>query len=198
LPRNGNNLTLTRSKKSLVSYRLLYWQVDDLALACSDPSMAQVLIDSFGKIVDLKSQGILNSFSAIAIDQRREYVKVSRQSYLARMLKAHGRDNLPRPRRQIPSPSSRLLRLHRSALNLSRTSRRQSRTPNPWERNRFQLPPGARRTSYAYVVGRVGISYAVILLTCYSFAPDRCHYLALKRLCKYIRRTIDWGILYWR
>jgi hypothetical protein len=28
--------------------------------------------------------------------------------------------------------------------------------------------------------------------------PDRCHYLALKRLCKYLRHTINWGILYWR
>jgi hypothetical protein len=27
---------------------------------------------------------------------------------------------------------------------------------------------------------------------------DRCHYLALKRLCRYLRRTFDWGILYWR
>jgi hypothetical protein len=52
--------------------------------------------------------------------------------------------------------------------------------------------------TYAYVVGRVDISYSVTLLARYSSAPDRCHYLALKRLCKYLRRTIDWGILYWR
>jgi hypothetical protein len=44
--------------------------------------------------------------------------------------------------------------------------------------------------TYAYVVGRVDISYAVTLLARYSSAPDRCHYLALKRLCKYLRRTI--------
>jgi hypothetical protein len=49
--------------------------------------------------------------------------------------------------------------------------------------------------TYAYVVGRVDISYAVTLLARYSSAPDRCHYLALKRLCKFRRRTIDWGIL---
>jgi hypothetical protein len=48
------------------------------------------------------------------------------------------------------------------------------------------------------VVGRVDISYAVTLVARYSSAPDRCHYLALKRLCKYLRHTIDWVILYWR
>jgi hypothetical protein len=53
--------------------------------------VAQGLIDSIRKIVDLKSQGILNSFNGIDIDQRREYVKVSYQFNFARMLKAHSR-----------------------------------------------------------------------------------------------------------
>jgi hypothetical protein len=52
--------------------------------------------------------------------------------------------------------------------------------------------------TYAYVVGRLDISYAVTLLARYSFTPNRCPYLALKRLCKDLRRTIDWGIPYWR
>jgi hypothetical protein len=50
--------------------------------------------------------------------------------------------------------------------------------------------------AYAYVVGRVDISYAVTLLARSSSAPDRCHHLALERLCKYLRHTIDRGILY--
>jgi hypothetical protein len=52
--------------------------------------------------------------------------------------------------------------------------------------------------TYVYVVGRVDISYAYPLLARYSSAPDRCHYPALYRLCKYLRRTIDWGIVYLR
>jgi hypothetical protein len=45
---------------------LLCRQVDALASACSDPSVAQGLIGSIGKIVDLKSQGILNTFKSLA------------------------------------------------------------------------------------------------------------------------------------
>jgi hypothetical protein len=53
--------------------------------------------------------------------------------------------------------------------------------------------------TYAYVVGRVDISsYAITILARYLSTPDRCHDLALKRLCKYLRRTIDGGILYYR
>jgi hypothetical protein len=54
--------------------------------------VAQGLIDSIGKVVDLKSQGILSSFNGIDIDQRREYVKIACQSYLTLMLKDHGWD----------------------------------------------------------------------------------------------------------
>jgi hypothetical protein len=66
---------------------LLCRQVDDVAVTCSDHTVAQGLMDSIGKVVDLKSQGILSSFNAIDIDQRREYVKGSCQSILARRLK---------------------------------------------------------------------------------------------------------------
>ncbi len=52
--------------------------------------------------------------------------------------------------------------------------------------------------AYAYMLGRVDISDAVSLLARYSSAPDRCHSLGLKCLCKYLRRNIEWGILYWR
>jgi hypothetical protein len=55
--------------------------------------MAQGFIDSIEKIVDLKSQGIFKSFNDIDIDQHREHLKVSCHSCLARMMKAHGRDN---------------------------------------------------------------------------------------------------------
>jgi hypothetical protein len=69
------------------------------SFACSDPTMAQALIDSVGKIVGLKSQGILRSFNDIDIDQRCECNKAFCQSYLARILKTHGWDK--------PSPTEK-------------------------------------------------------------------------------------------
>jgi hypothetical protein len=92
---------------------LLCRQVDELAVACSDPSVAQALIDSIGKIVDLKSQGILNSFNGIDTDQRCECVKVSCQCYPAHTHAEGSRLGQSfRPRSKIPSLSSRFLRLH--------------------------------------------------------------------------------------
>jgi hypothetical protein len=56
---------------------LLCRQVDDFAVVCPNPTVAQGLDHSIGKIVDLESQRILNSFNGIDIDQRRGYIKVS-------------------------------------------------------------------------------------------------------------------------
>jgi hypothetical protein len=52
--------------------------------------------------------------------------------------------------------------------------------------------------TYAYVLCRPDIGYAVTLLSRFSTAPHKEHYLALRQICKYLRRTADWGIIYWR
>jgi hypothetical protein len=82
-----------------VEFVLLGKQIDDIAAACSEPIVAQGLIELVGKVVDFKSQGILSSFNGIDIDQRRENAKISCQSYLARMLKTNGWDK--------PSPTEK-------------------------------------------------------------------------------------------
>jgi hypothetical protein len=51
---------------------------------------------------------------------------------------------------------------------------------------------------YAYVVCRLDIGFAITLLSRFTSAPAREHYLALKNVVRYLRRTKDWGIVYWR
>jgi hypothetical protein len=178
---------------------LLCRQVDDIAVACSDPTVAQGLIDSIGKVVDLKSQGILSSFNGIDIDQRREYVKISCQSYLTRMLKTHGWAKASPTEKSDSKPIEPLAASTAEELSTSVGPAEDSAEHRALEKEMgFGYRQVLGELTYAYVVGRVDISYAVTLLARYSSAPDRCHYLALKRLCKYLRRTIDWGILYWR
>ena len=51
---------------------------------------------------------------------------------------------------------------------------------------------------YAYVAGRLDIGYAVTKLARHAQCPAAVHYESLKRVCKYLRKTADWGIIYWR
>ena len=55
-----------------------------------------------------------------------------------------------------------------------------------------------RDSIYAYTICRLDIGYVVTKLARYSQAPAEIHYLALKRICRYLRQTRDWGIMYWR
>jgi len=51
---------------------------------------------------------------------------------------------------------------------------------------------------YAYIVCQLDIGYAIILLSHFTSAPAQEHYLTLKGICKYLRHTKHWGLVYWR
>jgi hypothetical protein len=50
---------------------------------------------------------------------------------------------------------------------------------------------------YAYILVHPDIGFAVCYLARYSQNPHREHYTALKNIAQYLRRTINWVILYW-
>lgn len=51
---------------------------------------------------------------------------------------------------------------------------------------------------YACVLYRCDIGYEITLLAKFNKRPAKLHYQALKTIAIYLRRTITWGIIYWR
>ena len=51
---------------------------------------------------------------------------------------------------------------------------------------------------YIYVVARLDIGFAIILLARFSDHPVKIHVDSLRRLARYLRMTKDWGLIYWR
>jgi hypothetical protein len=112
--------------------------------------------------VDLKSQGILSSFYGIDIDQRREYVKFSCQSYLARMLKTHGWDKPSLTEKSDSKPIEPLAASSADELFPSVGLAEDSTEHQPLKIIGFRYCMVLGELPYAYVViGRVDISYAV-------------------------------------
>ena len=178
---------------------LICRQVDDLAVASADASLAKSIIASVGKSVDLTGDSILESFNGVDVEQTRDYIKISCTSYIERLLKSHGWDTGP--------PNESPYRAHIEPLSPSITQQLDTdigpleNTPESAvlaTKMSFSYRSVLGELMYAYVVCRMDIGYAVTKLARYSTAPAEVHYSALKRLCRYLRQNKSWGLIYWR
>jgi hypothetical protein len=184
---------------------LILRQVDDFLLATPDPVIADKIYTRIGellqqpaeKTIPFVNEGLATEFNGVDILQTQDYVKVSSTSYIHRLLKTHGWDTPIDPSRSPP------------------------REPLPPDSYTFLFnsvgpPEGSKAADalatefgytyrgllgelmFPYVTSRVDIGLAINVLSKFSTAPSRIHYLSLKRIAKYLRRTADWGLLYWR
>ena len=48
---------------------------------------------------------------------------------------------------------------------------------------------------FAYVICRMDIRYSISNLAKHTDAPAECHYLAVKRIFRYLRQTLTWGLV---
>ena len=179
-------------------------QVDDFAAGSSSLETAEkflakirehVRYEFAGMGIETKD-GVYQRYNGIDVTQTRDYIKVGCESYIDRMLLSHGWDA---PKHKDPlnltpiSPDSvnRLMTLEGP----------KEKTPEAKElisQEGFSYRNVLGELIYAYVVARLDIGYAVCLLARFSQAPHKEHYRALKQVCRYLRSTKSWGILYQR
>jgi len=77
---------------------LLVRQVDDFALGCHQESTAKSVCSEIGAKLTLHNEteapfehlGLVDSFDGYDVLQTRDYIKLSAESYIRRLLKAHG------------------------------------------------------------------------------------------------------------
>ena len=148
--------------------------------------------------VDLTGHDLLTKFNGVDVDQTRDYVKVHCRSYIDRILTSHmwnvGPPNAsPHTLIEPLSPTTLKqlddnigpLKHTAAALDLENTIG-------------FSYRSLLGELIYAYTVCRLDIGYAVTKLARYLASSSPIHYLALKRVCRYLRQTKDWGLMYWR
>ena len=186
---------------------LLARQVDDLALACKTEAIARAVLQKIGERIKLPKEtaipvtfeGVMSSFNGYDVLQTRDYNKLSAESYLTRVLKSHGWDT-PAKNESSANPKSPMC--DREAKELYASPMGPSEGTPEHAALAAQFGFGYRSVLgellYAYVLCRADIGYAVTTLARFSLCPNVTHYAALKKLAVYLRRTIDWGIYYWR
>ena len=181
-------------------------QVDDFAVAASSKAVATQLIDHINSRVTTENkgigvrddQGIGIQYNGVDIHQTRDYIKLSCESYISRLLQTHGwstPDGRTSDRHDsVPLSPDAVPRLYEATGAPEGTSEHralEAKVGYPYRQVLGEL-------IYAYVVCRLDIGYAIALLAQFAQAPAEIHYVALKNVCRYLRRTQAWGLVYWR
>jgi Reverse transcriptase (RNA-dependent DNA polymerase)/GAG-pre-integrase domain len=177
---------------------LLCRQVDDMAIACVDPSICQWVISQLANDIDLVDGGIVKMFNGVDVTQTREYIMVSCESYIRRMLTKHGWDsakpNESDTENLDPLPDT-LARAIDAATGPADNTPEAAALVN---KHGFTYRSVLGELIYAYVAGRLDIGYAIAALSRHASHPADVHYTGLIRVCTYLRKTIRRGIIYWR
>jgi hypothetical protein len=181
-------------------------QVDDFAIGSRCLQAANKLIAIINSHVSTKNQGIgsptsygiSHRYNGLDVHQTSHYIKISCETYIHRVLQTHGWES-PGPR-ESDRPDS--VPLHPDvASKIALLTGPAEGTPE-YIQLANEMKFGYRQLLgeliYAYILVRVDIGFAVCFLARFSQNPHQEHYTALKNIARYLRRTYDWGILYWR
>jgi len=181
-------------------------QVDDFAVGCRRADVAKRLIAHINEHATTESQGmgtitsrgVFNHYNGVDIHQTRDYVKLSCETYIDRVLQTHGWDK-PGSResdRHDTIPLSPDLDKHLETLSGPEEGTAEHVALE--KQCGFSFRQVLGEIVYAYVVCRVDVSFAVASLSRFSSAPHVDHYMALKNVIRHLRRTKDWGLVFWR
>ncbi|GKC49788.1 ribonuclease H-like domain-containing protein [Tanacetum coccineum] len=157
---------------SQVAYLLIY--VDDIILIASCPALLQQIIGSLNKEFDMTDLGALNYFLGISADHTPTGLFFSQKKYALQLLE----------------------RAHMVTFN-------PSRTPVDTESKLgMEGVPVQDLTLYRSLAGGIqyltfthpNLSYAVQQICLYMHGPREPHFDALKRILRYVRGTVDFGL----
>jgi len=186
---------------------LLCRQVDDFAVASRSLATSLQLIALINKRVTtrdlgtgtLRPGGLHSKYNGLDVHQTADDTKLNCETYIGRVLQTHGWEaptantsDAPNLVPMTPESGSTLVGLTTGPLEGTTAHKALERTVG------YSYRQLLGELTYAYVLCRPDLGYAVTLLSRFSTSPHHEHYIALKQICKYLRKTCTWGILYWR
>ena len=186
---------------------LICRMVDDYCIATADPAVASRLIckinefvttESKGTGVLIKERGAHLTYNGVDLYQTRDYIKLSCETSIVRLLQTHGWQSTAADS-SSKAPSSPITEDQVKKLKDLRGPAEGSDEHKALQATmQFSYRQLLGELMYAYTTCRVDIAYAVCYLAKFSQNPHLEHYVALKRVARYLRQTKDWGIVYWR
>ena len=170
-------------------------QVDDFAVACDTEAVAEKIWDLIDSKLSekLKREGILERHNGIDIVQSQDFVQITCETYLNKILSGKPFEYDTTVDTPVP-----MLEKHIKMMD-------QTLGPeDPNEQKALEREMGFKYRActgefiFAMTTCRPDISFAVLKLTQYNHRPSKCHYEAIGQIYKYLNATKSEGITYWR
>jgi hypothetical protein len=180
--------------------------VDDFAIVSRSQDTAEKLIQVINSHAMMDSQGIgvrtvqgiSSHYNGIDVHQTQDYIKLSCETYIKWVLQTHDWET-PSPRESdqhdlVPMSSDNAAKL----LTMKGPMEGSTEHRKLEEEMRYSYHQVLGELIYAYVICHLDIGFAITLLAHFAQSPAKEHYLALKHVVRYLRQTMNWGIMYWR
>ena len=167
-----------------VVFLVLY--VDDILLIGNDKQVLSGVKDWLHKQFDMKDLGEANYILGIKLvrDRKNKLLALSQASYIDKILVRFNMENSKRG--SLP---------FRHGIHLSKEQ--SPKTPEQKERmSRIPYASAVGSLMYAMLCTRPDICYAVGVVSRYQSDPGEEHWIAVKHILKYLRRTRDYMLVY--
>ena len=176
---------------------LIIRQVDDFAVASTDTALCKSEISKIGEelLVPLNHLGLIKKFNGVDILQTRDYVKVSCESYINKIIEHHGWNDLPAANKPIPMRSDPK---YVAMLETADTPTTDKERKDLEKQMGFSYRSIVGELVFAMVIARADLSYCITKLSQWNKNPAKCHYQAGKQVYGYLNATKREGLTYWR
>ena len=178
-------------------------QVNNFAVAVPSARIANLLFDMIDEQITfpLKPMDLVTLFNGIDIDQTGDYIKISCETYLDRIMEKYldSPVNLQLDDMSKVKPTPLPNRPTFQKYFLTATG-----DPDPNIQLALTKEMGFRYRNaigeliYAMVTCRPDLSYAVVRSSQYSSCPAAIHYHGVRHILKYLFLTKNYGIYFWR
>jgi hypothetical protein len=172
---------------------LLLGQVDDFSIASTNPAHCEKVRKDIEERMQnpLNDLGVIKRFNGIDILQARDFVKISCETYIDKIVSHHGWQhkvafNQPIPMR-ADSESLRKLKLSKGPDDPADAHQLEADMG-------FSYRQAIGELIFTMTVGHIDISYPIIKLSQYSAQPSKAHYQAVKLIFIYLNATRAHGL----
>ena len=174
-------------------------QVDDFAVACTDTNVSNKVIDLISAQLSapMHKLGIINRYNGVDIRQTHDYIKIHTKTYLTKILTNHGWLNDTYKSHVNPIPMKEDA-AYQTILDRAEGPINETEKADLQQEMGFDYRNALGEALFAMITCRPDISFPIIKLSKFANNPAREHYQALKNVFRYLRETIDLGLIYWR